>query len=244
VTSDLEDRVANLGLVPETNIEWMGIVRVVKSFVDGATKTGDRSMVWGERRAFHAARGIESLVYSAYNTRRLQPSYTISAVVLPNEERPMPFDVGNRMTDAYENRRFFSGWTSHLLPVAAFDAETTEWRLADILDRSSRVSWWLRLQSSDPVYIETESGRYYPDFIALEKDTGVRWVLEGKSNKDLEDPGVQAKRRAALEWAATVNAEEKFGVWKYLLCSESAIRYSSGNWETLLTLAGMDTAGA
>lgn len=140
VVSDLKDRVANLGLVPATTLEWAGIKRVVDNFLAGALRGAEsKELMWGERRAFHAAQGIERLVTGAYNLRRLKPTYVITSVVLPDETRQTPRDVGSRMNDPYENKRFFDGWRSHLLPCASFDAETTEWRLADILDRSARI---------------------------------------------------------------------------------------------------------
>ena len=80
---------------------------------------------WGARRAHQALRGIDALIRQKYNTRRLQPQYTFRPVTVPVEPRAMPTDVGDRF-DEFERGRWYSGWSKSILPVASFDAETTE----------------------------------------------------------------------------------------------------------------------
>lgn len=121
--------------------------------------------------------------------------------------------------------------------MAAFDAATTERRLAEILDNDPQIQWWLRLQTADPAYIELDAGgRYSPDFIAIDTH-GTQWLIEGKSDRDATRQDVHAKRQAAEEWARFVNDDARFGTWRYLFCTEAAIRASHGSWGSLLVVA-------
>lgn len=62
------------------------------------------------------------------------------------------------------------------------------------MDVSPKVTWWLRLESLSGTYIQLDNGaRYYPDFIAVDKD-GVQWLVEGKSNAEASNESVLAKK--------------------------------------------------
>jgi type III restriction enzyme len=236
VADDLESRVLGLGLVEESLRELNAARRVVQAFLGGAGATQDSELSWGAERAHQALQGIDALIRSRYNTRRLQPEYTFRTATLPVEPRPMPTDVLDRF-ETFERGRWYSGWRRSILPVAAFDAKTTEFTLANILDGASGIAWWLRLQRDDPAYIELDAGgRYFPDFIAIGTD-GVQWLIEGKSDHDVERRDVEAKRAAAEEWATFVNDDGRFGTWRYLFCSETAIKNAHGGWDGLLIAA-------
>jgi type III restriction enzyme len=238
VANDLESRILGLGLVEESLPEYRAAKRVVRAFLAGAGADRGSEVNWGAGRAHLALQGIGALVRQKYDARRLQPQYAFNPVSLPVEPRPMPTDVLDRYDD-FERGRWYSGWRKSVLPVASFDAKTTERRLAEILDSSSRIEWWLRLQTDDPAYIEPDTGgRYYPDFIALD-DQGVQWLIEGKSDHDVERRDVETKRAAAEEWARFVNDDGRFGTWRYLFCSETALRNSHGAWDSLLVAAGV-----
>jgi type III restriction enzyme len=60
-----------------------------------------------------------------YNSRRLQPQYAFRPIRLPVEPRPMPTDVLDRF-ETFERGRWYSGWLKSVLPIALFDAKTTE----------------------------------------------------------------------------------------------------------------------
>ncbi len=233
VVADLESRVLSLGLVEESLTEYNAASRVVRAFLVGAGAQPESEVAWGTERAHQALRGIDALIRQKYNTRRLQPEYAFRSVTLPIEPRPMPTDVLDRY-DAFERGRWYSGWRKSVLPVASFDAGTTERALAETLDNSSKIDWWLRLHRSDPAYVELDAGgRYFPDFIAIDKQ-GVQWLIEGKSDNDVQRRDVEAKRAAAEEWARFVNDDARFGTWRYLLCTETAIKSSRGGWDSLL----------
>lgn len=237
VAADLESRVLALGLVEETLAEYNAARRVVRAFLAGAGAAEGNEVNWGAERAHQAANGIDALIRQKYNARRLQPEYAFRTVTLPVEPRPMPTDVLDRYDD-FERGRWYSGWRKSMLPVASFDAKSTERRLAEILDGSSAIEWWLRLQLDDPAYVELDSGRrYFPDFIAVDK-LSVHWLIEGKSDHDVARRDVEEKRRAAEGWARFVNDDGRFGAWRYLFCSETALKNSHGGWDSLLVAAG------
>jgi len=236
VTDDLESRVLGLGLVEESLPELNAARRVVRAFLVGAGASGDTEVSWGAERAHQALQGIDALVRQRYNARRLQPQYAFRAVTVPVEPQPMPTDVLDRFDD-FERGRWYSGWRKSILPVASFDAKTTERALAEILDGATGIEWWLRLQTNDPAYVELDTGgRYYPDFIALDT-SGVHWLIEGKSDHDVARLDVEAKRAAAEEWARFVNDDGRFGTWRYVFCSETAIKNAHGGWDSLLVAA-------
>ena len=71
---------------------------------------------------------------------------------------------------------------------------------------------------------------YEPDFIVVDEH-GIYWIVEGKSDRDMNSAEVIAKREAAREWINTVNdSPEVTDRWGYLLASESVIANSS-TWE-------------
>jgi type III restriction enzyme len=236
VTADLETRILGLGLVEESLSEYNAARRVVRAFLAGSGAVASSEVRWGSQRAHLALQGIDALIRQKYNMRRLQPQYAFTSVTLPVEPRPMPTDVLDRY-DEFERGRWYGGWRRSILPVASFDAKTTERRLAEILDNSSGIEWWLRLQVNDPAYIELDTGgRYFPDFVAVD-NRGVQWLIEGKSDHDVQRLDVQAKRAAAEEWARFVNDDGRFGNWRYLFCSETALKNSHGGWDSLLIAA-------
>lgn len=56
---------------------------------------------------------------------------------------------------------------------------------------------------------------------------------------DVARRDVEAKRAAAEEWATFVNDDGRFGTWRYLFCSETAIKNARGGWDGLLVAAGI-----
>jgi type III restriction enzyme len=233
IAQDLEFRILGLGLIEESLAELNAADRVVKAFLAGAGADTGSEANWGAERANQAVSGIDALIRQKYNTRRLQPRYAFREITLPVEPQPMPTDVLDRFDD-FERGRWYSGWRRSILPVAAFDAKTTERRLAEILDSDPAIKWWLRLQTTDPAYVELDSGgKYFPDFIAINAD-GSYWLIEGKSDHDVARRDVEAKRAAAEEWARFVNDDRRFGTWSYLFCSETSIKKSHGSWDGLL----------
>ena len=67
---------------------------------------------------------------------------------------------------------------------------------------------------------------YEPDFVV--ETTDMKLVVEIKADRDMSDPVVLEKKRAALVWVDNANRFEAGGkIWKYLLVSESDISESA-----------------
>jgi hypothetical protein len=182
--------------------------------MEGAGAQEGDEVSWGEARANQAVRGIAELIQTKYRTRQLQPEYIFKKVVVPppTELVPMPTDVLDRF-DKFERNRWYRGWVKSILPVASFDAGSTEFVLAAILEDNQAIKWWLRLRTKDPVYIELANGRkYYPDFIAID-EYGTHWLIEGKSNHEAqrEDVKVRRPRRRSGPVTSTMTAVSESG---------------------------------
>ena len=237
VKSDLESRVLGLGLVAQTLPEYNAAIRIVDSFLAGAGATESHEIDWSAERAHHALQGIDSLIRHKYNEHRLHPQYIFREVSIPAEPTAMPTDILDRYED-FERGRWYKGWAKSILPVASFDAKTTEYRLANIMDNSPKIKWWLRLRSDDAAYIELDSGgKYYPDFIAVDV-ADIFWIIEGKSDDNANRPDVQLKKTAAEACVRHINDDGRFGAWRYLFCTETAIKNSHGGWDGLVIAAG------
>jgi type III restriction enzyme len=237
VQDDLRRRVFSLGLVPKTVPELNAATRVIESFLAGAGVSADHEVSWSAERARQAVEGISVLIQRKYDAQRLQPEYEFRAIVLPAEPRPMPTDILDRYCQ-FERGQWYKGWRQSILPVAKFEAETTEFRLASIMDSTPAIEWWLRLRREDAAFIELDTGaRYYPDFIAIDVD-GVFWIVEGKSDRNAQDRDAQMKMAAAEDYVRYVNDYKRFGTWRYLFCTEAAIRNSRDSWDGLLAAAG------
>ena len=105
------------------------------------------------------------------------------------------------------------------------------------MDGTPQVQAWTRITADVPLTIAYTLGAaartYVPDFIAIDAE-GVCWVVEAKSDRDMADETVLAKRDAAVEWVGAVNASDAVQQrWGYVLASESAIGNAS-DWRTLL----------
>jgi type III restriction enzyme len=76
----------------------------------------------------------------------------------------------------------------------------------------------------------------YPDFIAVDAD-GVFWIIEGKSDDSAYHRDVQVKKVAAEDCVRFINDDRRFGMWRYLFCTETAINNSHDNWDSLIAAA-------
>ena len=231
VRSELEERIWDLALVEQTIPELNAASRIVDQFLLGACVTAEVDVMWGERRASQAVMAIAEMVRANYQKRALQPQFAFHPIDVPIRT-PMPGDVGSNMED-FIKRRWYGGWTKSIQQAANFDAKTTEWKIAHMIDVGRNVDWWLRLYTSGEVWIELDDGaRYFPDFIVLDTE-GVYWVVEGKSDSEAESRSVLAKKLAAEQWARTVRDDGRFGIWRYLFATETNLRRAN-TWEELL----------
>ena len=123
-------------------------------------------------------------------------------------------------------------YTKSLYAQDWFDSGT-ERDVANLLDNGNAIAWWMRLQTGDLPILWAQGREYHPDFIASD-DSGTRWIIEVKSDKELPSDEVQRKREAAKRWANHVSADERVGSqWRYLLVSESHVATAKGSWPAL-----------
>lgn len=208
--------------------------RLVRAFLKGAGVVDDtQTAEWGEIRRQQAIAGMAGLIKAAYADRKTEMRYEFVPITLPVEPimiDPYPRDAYN---DAFIKHVQFAGWQRNVMPIASFDAGTTEWALAHLLDREPAIVWWLRVYTNGPAYIPTPEGSYFPDFIALDAE-GTYWLIEGKSDKNAGDADVLRKRAAAEQWARSVRDQGAFGTWRYVFATESHIRAAASSWAGLL----------
>lgn len=218
--------------VEETPVEKNAAKRITRAFLKGAGVTKETETAeWGENRRLQAISGMGDLIKQAYAKRKRQMSYELVPITLPIE----PVLVDGTAKDAYNDDFIkhvqFIGWQRNIMPVASFDAGTTEWKLAQLLDRDDSIEWWLRLYTNGPAYIPAD-GNYFPDFVALDVD-GIYWLIEGKSDKNANDADVLRKKEAAEHWARSARDDGNYGEWHYMFATETHIKNAAGSWAGL-----------
>jgi type III restriction enzyme len=161
-------------------------------------------------------------------------TYELAPVTLPLEPvlAEAPRDAYG---DEFVKHVQFTGWQRNIMPIASFDAGSTEWRLAHLLDRDDDIQWWLRMYTNGQAFIPTSDGNYFPDFIALDTG-GIYWLIEGKSDKNANDADVLRKKEAAEHWARSVRDDGTFGEWHYVFATETHIKHA-GSWTALKVAA-------
>jgi type III restriction enzyme len=233
VRTDLVNRILGLGLVAAQLTERAIALGVAEAFLDGAGVAEGTDENWTSRRAAQAVDAISSLVRAAYARNERRPAFVWTPVTLL-QPRPAPAVIHEWYED-FVVRQWYGGWSKSAEAAAAFDSDSGEFAFAKLVDTSDGVAWWLRLYQSDPAYITLPSiRRYYPDFVVIDT-AGVHWLVEAKSDiAAANDTDVAAKKSAAEEWAAAVNDSKQFGMWRYLLVTESEIK-KAANWEGLVS---------
>lgn len=232
-----EDLIAAIMQQPEVPAERASknaARRLVRAFLKGAGVTSEEaSAEWGEKRQQQAVEGMRALIRAAIAGRKKETRHELVPIALPIEPVLVPTDAKNAYNDQFVKHQPFVGWNKNIMPVAQFDAGTTEWALAHLLDRDDEIGWWLRVYVGEQAYIPTTDGKYYPDFVALDGD-GTCWLIEGKSDKNSNDADVLRKKAAAENWARSVRDSGDFNTWRYLFATESHIKQAGGSWNGLL----------
>lgn len=221
--------------VPAERASKNAAKRLVKAFLKGAGVThSDETAEWGTRRRQQAVEGMRAMIRDKITNRPRQESFEFVSVALPLE----PVTVDGDAPLAHNATKFkkglqYVGWKKNVMPVATFDAGTTEWQLALLMDRDPNIHWWVRLYTNGQAFIRTSDGYYFPDFIALDAE-GVYWLIEGKADDHAKDDSVLRKKEAAENWARAVRDDGDFGIWRYMFATESDIKKAAGSWNALL----------
>lgn len=202
---------------------------------------------WTVKAMGSAVASLSELVRSktkAYNAK-LSVQVVFDPIVLPVSDTyylPPGATVRDQndvvARSGFTARQHYGEWNSSLFSSEAFDSYSGEFMLAELLDKSPKITWWKRLYSRDQAYIYyTIKDRYFPDFAALDTD-GRLWIIEGKSELGKTDDVVQAKKDAAESTIRRMNSHPGFSgkLYGYLIAYESTIA-SADSWSDLVELA-------
>lgn len=227
--SRLAQTVLAAPVVPARPQEAKALASLLDAFLAGL---GDEAEAVLSAYMDRAAAGFISLLNTEQRRYTAKPQY--DEVVEVFSLAPVRFSKREAEPDrmgkhkrgaAYEYRKslYAQDW---------FDSGT-ERDLANLLDNGNDIDWWMRLQQGDLPILWASGREYHPDFIARDQ-TGVRWVIEVKSDKELPSEEVQAKREAAKRWANHVSADPQVdSAWRYLLISETHLATAKGSWSVL-----------
>lgn len=239
IENDLASSILNSNGVESSIAEENGAIAIAKAFLKGVGVSSETT--W---RPEHGRLATAKLVEWIGNRQAaLIPREVIEVTLTPWPEPPERFETRvpadrhliTKSAD-FERGYPYKGWTRSIYSVATFDAFSTEFRLAELFDKSADVQAWLRIEDDVPLQIEYKQGslsrQYRPDLVLVDA-AGTYWLVEGKADKDLTDHIVLAKREAAHAWVASVNSATNINQkWGYVLASESVIAGAT-SWREL-----------
>ena len=241
VESDLASRLLRTNGVASTVAEANAATEVARAFLKGADVTEETP--WRAEHGRLATAALVEWISAQQSSKPAREVKDVTQVKWPDpvervEARP-PADrhlitSSKQFTKLYP----YKGWTRSVYDVNAFDAYSTEFRLAELFETTSGIKTWVRIDDSVPLRISYLIGaiqrEYEPDFIVID-DNDTHWIVEGKRDDEMTSAVVLAKRDAALAWVRAVNASASVSQrWGYLLASESVIA-SAASWNALKT---------
>ena len=244
IEGDLVSRLMASNAVAATTTEMNAATRIATAFLLGARVT--ELTPW---RPEHGRLASTALVEWIGRKQTASPRREITEVTQtrwPGQHAVRsgtPSADRNKITRAAEFTAGYpyKGWTRGVYDSCVFDAYSTEFRLAELLDNSgTSIRAWARLTRDVPLAIAYRSGAgtrtYYPDFVVID-EPGTYWIVEGKRDDEMTDDVVLAKRDAAAAWVNTVNTSDDVqDTWGYLLASEAVVR-DAANWNALKAAA-------
>lgn len=235
VYDDLVEMIMQQPEVPQEKASKNASKRLVRAFLKGAgVLNSGGAGEWGQKRREQAVEGMRRLIRERVANRKQEVKFQFTSVTLPLEPVPVPAEtVQAHAPGKFRKNAPYVGWKCNVMPVATFDAGSTEFELAQLMDRDPNIKWWLRVYVGGQAFIPTPEGRYFPDFIALDTN-GTYWLIEGKADDNAKDADVLRKIEAAQTWARAVRDEEDFGNWRYMFATESDIKQAAGSWNSLL----------
>jgi len=239
IESDLARRLLEGNGVAATLTEANAAMDVAQAFLRGARVTN--STPWRKSHGQLATAKLSEWITAQQVSRPAREVVEVNQVKWPDpEERievvtPQDRQLINRSSDFVRGYPY-KGWTKSIYEVNAFDAYSTEFRLAQLFESNKNVKAWVRVDHTVPLRINYLSGavqrEYMPDFIVID-DNDIHWIVEGKADSEMANPLVLAKEDAAANWVNAVNANSVVAQrWGYILCSENVISASS-SWQAL-----------
>jgi type III restriction enzyme len=249
LVTDMAQKVLGSGLVVPDRRENRAVRRLITAFLDGAGVTDPATAQWSQRRAANAAEAFLGLVREKHKARPSGIIERVAPIDYPPGLLPHPTETLDRYTVSgsatFVPGKHYTGWTTAILPAVPFDAYSTEYRLADLLDSAPEITWWIRVLPHLGAYILWgQNQKYIPDFIAIDTD-GVHWLIEGKSDARSGDKEVLDKKTAAERWVRHVNDSgwtdergKELPEWRYLFANETQIKHAAGSWNGLRQMTG------
>ena len=208
--------------------------RIVPQFI---ANTGIEQ--WTEKAKLSAANELRILVHgevrkAASQTRAKTRVFPIELPIndsfsLNFGEKVLPLlELTSKSTKAssgFKERNFYGPWLKGLFDAASFDSFSGEYKLAELLNFDPDVVWWKRLYSHEQAVVAyTPKNDYYPDFVVKATD-GTHWIIEGKSQKGIDDETVQVKKAAAEKAIRLLAGHPDYinQSWGYLIAYEQDI---------------------
>jgi type III restriction enzyme len=239
VEGDLARRLLASNGVAASMSESNAAVDVARAFLDGAGVTNDTP--WRKSHGQLATARLLEWISAQQTSRPAREVTDVTQIRWPDPEDrielrlPQDRQLITRSAD-FERGYPYKGWAKSVYDVNAFDAYSTEFRLAQMFEASSNVKAWIRVDSTVPLRINYLIGaiqrEYMPDFIVID-DLGTNWIVEGKADTEMSNPIVLAKADAAKAWVTAVNSSAVVTQkWGYLIASESVIA-AANNWQSL-----------
>jgi type III restriction enzyme len=234
LVSELTDAVLSVPVVPQRADQAKQVGPIIAAFLDGlGPKAEELLSAFGDR----AAARLVALVTTEHRKALVAPHFeNVVEITKLDRVRASKRAVHEDRTGAFSRSLAYSGWKRSLYPADWFDS-SPERAVANIVDDSEDVACWVRLQTGElPILWRSDGREYNADLIVADKD-GTRWVVEVKSDKDMDSADVQGKRTAALKWANYVNSSDAVDpTWRYLLVGETDITQAKHSWSALKKL--------
>lgn len=230
----LRDAVLASPIVPARKQERNAVGPLLDAFINGM---GDKAENVLSAYLDRATTRLVALVTTQQRRFAQKPKYEEVIEIVPvGGVRATDKAVSGDRAGKYSRSFAYDGWVKSLYSVNWFDS-APERAVANIVDDAEQVDRWVRLKTGDlPILWRNDGREYNADLIVVDKD-GTRWVIEVKSDKDVDSDEVQGKREAAQRWVNHVNAEDDVGgKWAYLLVTESDITQARGSWPALCGL--------
>jgi type III restriction enzyme len=215
--------------VPPTANQWRAAEPIVDAFLAGLGAMVEHLGAWLDQAAGGLVALVAQVMRNAAGTPQMSETVTTQPFAAVRTGRAK---TSTDLRGEFAVRVGYVGFSKSLYTEDWFDSRP-ERDLANIVDDAADVSFWLRLQRGDLTILwRGQDSWYNPDFLIRETDGG-SWIVEVKSDRDLDSADVQAKKEAAERWARRVNASGVAGKWRYLLVSERQLKAATGDWRRL-----------
>ncbi len=244
IETDLVRRLVLGNFVEAKTSEQNAAKTIAAGFMIGAQVTP--ATHWSPEHARLAASGLETYISEQYLSRPVVQRINVTVSRWPEPPRrtltTAPVDR-NRVGSSrdFVRNQPYQGWSRSVYEAASFDAYSTEFRLAELLDVDPHIKAWTRIDNNVPLRVAYKDGtrhrEYMPDFLVVTTDD-IHWIIEGKADDEMSSEIVRAKRDATRTWLAHVNSSNDVpDTWAYVLASETVIKNVSGSWDALLNAA-------